>query len=150
MTHNRVLLTVLTGLLIGAGCNQEPEPIQYGESACNYCRMSIVDERYAAQLMSTTGKTFQFDALECLIHYKHEHPEVQWQIERATDYRHPRQLIDVREAVILRSGKLPSPMGLYLTTVSDSAAAKALQEEHGGRIYTYGQVEQNIDELPGL
>ncbi len=152
-THNIMIkyfgfFTVALFTLIG--CKPKVKPIEYGHQACDYCRMSIVDERYAAQLQTSKGKTYSFDALECLINYKHENEETAYQQELVTDYNTPKKLIPAEGAYIVRSKKLPSPMGAYLTAVPTKSEAEKLVEINGGQIFTYPQVAEGLENLPEL
>jgi len=131
------------------GCKPEAKAIEYGKEACDYCRMSIVDERYAAQLVNTKGKSYSFDALECLLHYKTEHSE-KWAMELVSDYQKPRHLIPAQGAWFLRSINLPSPMGMYLTAVANEEEAKALQAREGGSLYSYPELLAEFSTLPAL
>lgn len=150
MIRLKAFLALVFLLATAAACEPEPKPIVYGEEACAYCRMSIVDQRYAAQLVSETGKTFSFDATECMINYKAEHTDPKWHLELVTDYTRPATLIPATKATVLRSEKLPSPMGMYLTTVDNPAKAEALQAKHGGNIYSYEELIENWQNLPSL
>lgn len=125
---------LLTILLMGLACKPQPKPIDYGQEACAYCQMGIVDRQYAAQLVSGKGKVYSFDAAECLARYRAEHPETEWAHVLVTDYHRPGKLVPLDSTVILRSPELPSPMGAYATMLSDSTQARQLQEKHGGKI----------------
>lgn len=148
---NKILKVIAGVLLITAfGCKPEIKPIEYGQQACDYCRMSIVDERYAAQLVTNTGKAYSFDAIECMINYKHENTGSDWQMELVTDYNNPRKLIPAGDAVIVRSKQLPSPMGMYLTAVANTTEAKKLLQINNGEQYPYPDVATGLDNLPAL
>lgn len=120
-------------------CTVEPEPVHYGQDACSYCKMTIVDERYAAQLVTRKGKVFKFDATECLLQFRQEQPDIvmEARLELVTDYRRPRQLVPAETAYFLRSRALPSPMGMYITAAASEEEAGELQAEYGGQIYSY-------------
>ena len=130
-------------------CQQDPTPIDYGNQACAYCRMSIVDERYAAQLVNEKTKTYSFDAIECMINFKQGNLNERWQSELVTDYRHPKKLMPAENAWIVRSKQLPSPMGEYLTATSNRTEAEELEQKHGGKIYSYSQLP-DLKNLPEL
>tara|TARA_R110002072_G_scaffold31040_11_gene96271 strand:- start:5529 stop:5972 length:444 start_codon:yes stop_codon:yes gene_type:complete len=147
MKYLVLLITVVSFGLFG--CNRQAKPIEYGKQACDYCRMSIVDERYAAQLVSSKGKTYSFDAIECMINYKHEHTE-EWQQVLVTDYNHPKKLIPAEVCWIVRSKNLPSPMGMYLTAVPNRVAADELVKGNEGAVYPYAEVYQGLEKLPAL
>jgi len=137
-------------LLLAVACQPEPKPIDYGHESCEYCRMSIVEKRYAAQLVSSKNKAYSFDAIECMVNYHNENPEQQWALKLVTDYTEPEKLIPAPEAVLIRSKELPSPMGMYLTAVGSRQQAEQLQEKHGGKIYQFKEVEDSMDKLPAL
>lgn len=143
-------LTFLTLFALALSCTPEPKAINYGEEACAYCQMTIVDKQYAAQLVTAKGKAYSFDAAECMIRHKKEHEDKEWSYVLVTDYRNPTELIPAKEAVFVRSEELPSPMGAYLTAVPGEESGKELVQKHGGKIYNYSEVESAIDNLPSL
>ncbi|MEP0984283.1 nitrous oxide reductase accessory protein NosL [Ekhidna sp.] len=124
-------------------CSTGPKPINYGQDACVFCKMTIVDKQHAAQLVTKTGKAFKYDAIECMLNdlKEWEHPEVQHYL--VADYSNPGVLTDASGAAYLISQEIPSPMGEFLTafesedkrneTVQDVSGTaldwKALKEE---------------------
>ena len=43
-----------------------PAPIAFGQVACEHCHMTIADPRFAAELVTCTGKVYVFDDVGCL------------------------------------------------------------------------------------
>lgn len=133
---------VLIGVLLAGACAPRPEPIRYGEDVCAHCRMVIMDERYGAELVTTKGRVFKFDSIECLAAYVLEMSDSSdihslW----VTAFHTPGQLIRVDEAVLLRSRALNSPMGANLTAfnaavVSGDSAVNAF----GGEVLSWEDV----------
>lgn len=139
LIQNMLLVAMVLTLL--AACQVEPRPIAYGEVNCAHCQMTVSDNRYGAELVNDKGKPFYFDSAECLAVYLDQNPEL---AEKAayvlvTDFTRPNELIDARSANFLQSKELPSPMGMYLTAVSDQATATKLQQEVGGRLLNWEQ-----------
>lgn len=58
-----LLLFVLTS------CSNKIQDINYGSDSCDFCSMGIVDQGHASQLVTTKGKNFKFDAIECMTHF---------------------------------------------------------------------------------
>lgn len=130
---------VLLVILLLAGCRVEPKPIAYGEVNCTHCQMTVSDNRYGAEMVNDKGKPFFFDSAECLALYLHQNPD---QVENAayvlvTDFTKPNELIDARSANFIQSKELPSPMGMFLTAVSDQATATKMLQEVGGRLLNW-------------
>ncbi|WP_299701460.1 nitrous oxide reductase accessory protein NosL [uncultured Pontibacter sp.] len=139
LIQNVLLVAMVLTLL--AACQVEPKPIAYGEVNCAHCQMTVSDNRYGAELVNDKGKPFYFDSAECLAAYLQENTE---QAEKAayilvTDFTRPNELIDARSANFIQSQELPSPMGMYLTAVSDKATATKMQQEVGGRLLNWEQ-----------
>lgn len=108
------LPSVLSVILFFA-CSTNPQPINYGSDACNYCQMTIVDRQHASEIVTTKGKSYKYDAIECMMNdlKKWQRPEVaHWLV---SDYANPGELIDATTAYYLITEDIPSPMGAFLT-----------------------------------
>lgn len=144
------LFNILFVFVIGAvACSPQPQPISYGKAGCEFCKMTIVDERYASQLVTDKGKAFNFDAVECMINYFNENSTT-YAFQLVTDFNNPTNLINAKEAVYLRTANLPSPMGMYITAVNSIDNANAMSTEHGGEIYNWDNLISKFEQLPKL
>ena len=132
--------SVLLVLVAAACATPEPQPITYGVDQCDYCRMTITDERYGAELVTRTGLVRRFDSPECLAAYTHEHPEEEVHSRWVTDFRRPPRLIRVEEAYFLHSPNLRSPMGLNLTAFGEAIEQEAVLNSFGGEILSWDGV----------
>ena len=138
--------------LAGTACSISPQPISYGQEACHFCKMSIVDARYAAEVVITTGKAFKYDATECLInHLKSEElADKTPSLILVNTFDEPTIFTNAQSAYYLRSVTLPSPMGAYITPATSLEKAKSLQKEHTGEIFSWDELQENYSELPNL
>jgi copper chaperone NosL len=50
-----------------SSCQTGPQPIQYGQDNCAFCRMSIADKRFGAEICTRKGKVFKYDDFHCLL-----------------------------------------------------------------------------------
>lgn len=150
MSKIPVFFLALLPMALLWSCQPKEQSIDYGVEACSYCRMNIVDERYGSQLISTTGKTYSFDAIECMLHYKQEQTDTEWKLELVTDFNLPAKLIPAQEVMVVRTKTLPSPMGMYLTAVKGEAEAQELLNTHKGELYSYPEVVEELENLPPL
>lgn len=146
------LLSFLLLLFLATGCSVEPKPVPYGEANCAHCQMTVSDNRYGAELVNDKGKAFFFDSAECLAAYALEQPELSDKAAYllVTDFNNPDNLIEVEKAHFLQSKELPSPMGMFLTAISDEATANKMQQEYGGRVLTWEAAKEAVrkDEKP--
>ncbi len=109
---------LLPSLLVFIACGTEPQPIHYGDDACSFCQMTIVDRQHAAQIVTVKGKSYKYDAIECMLrdYEGWDRPEVAKFL--VSDYGEPGVLTDATSAHYLISDRIPSPMGAFLTAFS--------------------------------
>ncbi|RYM35050.1 hypothetical protein ERX46_06660 [Brumimicrobium glaciale] len=135
-----ILFVLLLGLFVG--CSIEAKPITYGADACDFCKMSIVDQIHGAEIVTDKGKVYKFDAVECLIDYKNEMSKEQPMLFLTNHYHTPKELISAEGATFIISEKLPSPMGEFITAFASKTAAEEAQKELEGKLYTWEELVQ--------
>ena len=129
-------------LLLAAACGGHgPRPIDYGRDECGYCRMTITDRRYGAEVVTTTGKVHEFDSIECLAaYYLQARAARTVRSAWVTDYEHPGTLVPAADARYLRASGPGSPMGKGLTAFASDADAAALARRYGGEPMRWEEV----------
>jgi copper chaperone NosL len=104
--------------------------------------MSITDPKYGAEIVNRNGKTFKFDAVECMAKYivdgniQKDKIYSMWTI----DYSNPKTLTDAQRANYLRSKSLPSPMAMFLTSFSNLADLEKVKIQHAGEMLKWNDV----------
>ena len=143
------LFTFIAFASLIISCSTGPEPIAYGRDGCAYCEMTIMDQRYGTELVTSKGKIFKFDSIECLVRYLKEGEAEQANVKLVllTPFTHPETLEDAHQSFILHSPGMPSPMGMFLTAFKDEATAQQFQEENGGKIYTWKELLDQFESL---
>lgn len=121
-------------------CKPSPKPIDYGVATCEFCKMSIVDPRHAAETVTAKGKVHVFDAIECMVNYLAANPDKPFEIFLINDYADPGKLIDATTATYLVSEAVPSPMGANLSGFSNHSAAQNTSDSKGGTLYTWEEI----------
>ena len=134
-----ILFVILFGTV---SCNVKERPISYGSDECDYCKMTIMDHRYEAELVTQKGKIYTFDAAECLIDfiYNNQEMEAEARYLLVTPYNTPDYLADAKQAIFLVSREMPSPMGAYLTSFLNDSTAGKFQQEKGGTLYHWEEL----------
>lgn len=145
----KAFIIISAALMAFVCCTPQPQPISYGNDGCAFCKMTIVDSRYSAELVSDKGKVFKFDAIECMVNYEKQNSETIFALKLISSFD-KKELISAAQSHYLRSEKLPSPMGMYITGFSDKATAKSFAENHGGALYTWESLHENFDALPEI
>ena len=109
--------------------------------------MTIVDQQHAAQLVTKKGKTFKFDAIECMLNYKKENKELGFAYQLVNHYESPKELHAAEESYYLVSQAIPSPMGAFLTAFKNESTAKEMQASKGGELFNWQTIQQHHESL---
>ena len=129
-----ILLPVV--LLIISGCsNDKPVPISIGRDNCTWCKMGIVNMRFASELITDKGKDYKFDSIECMTSFYQTHKELDTKHARlwVHDFLNSKEWLPADSARFLESDSLHSPMGLDLIAVKNSAEMRHIKSKVGGR-----------------
>lgn len=134
-------------LATASGCARKVASITYGTDACEYCSMTISDNRHGAALLTSKGRTHKFDSIECMLHSAAEGKEIaeadvaSWYV---TDYAHRATMVDAASATFLVSASVPSPMGANMSAFASRADAVRVQQEKGGDVFDWAGVRDTI------
>lgn len=126
------------------GCSVEPVEIDYGHDACEFCKMNIVDNQHAAELVSTKGRAYKFDAIECMMNYlnRNEIASSEMQLILITDYLQPGKLINATKATFIISENIPSPMGAFLSAFETNESALETIAAKGGESFDWKNLKE--------
>jgi copper chaperone NosL len=136
-------VTSIMAMVFAFGCARVPQAISYGNDACEFCSMTISDDRYGAAIVTVKGRTHKFDSIECMLQSMMEGEKLagtevdQWY---ATSYPNRGALVPAPSATFLVSEGLPSPMGAGLTAFADRVDAERMQQQKGGEVLDWSGV----------
>ncbi len=100
-------------LLISAtSCNAGPESIKIGKDNCYFCKMTISDIRFGAELVTVKGKIYKFDDTQCLLSFLQSKILDKQEVKEIylSNYSADHSLIPVKQAFLLTSEQFRSPM----------------------------------------
>lgn len=119
MKKSSLFIVLLFGLLVM--CEPAPEKINFGQDACAYCSMGIADPSFAAEIVTTKGRVYKYDSIECMVRsYKTMEQSVAMVL--VMDYANPGAFINAKEAFFLKSDETRSPMGANLSAFEQKEA----------------------------
>lgn len=112
-------LKYLVFLVIFSACKVQPQDIEYGVDQCQACKMIISDSRFGCELVTTKGKVFKYDAIECMVPEVLKYGTDHYEFILVGDYSNPGHMINAESAFFRIDPKIPSPMGGNLSAYSD-------------------------------
>lgn len=133
-------LFLFTFVLFNSAClsDKKPEPIHLGHDHCHTCKMTITDGRFGAEVILKTGKTYKFDALNCLMEYIKEKPEVENVF--LVDFFSPGQFVKAEETYTMEYPAIHGPMGSTMLTTSQAEKLADLAKPGKAEILRWPQV----------
>ncbi|SRX55135.1 nitrous oxide reductase accessory protein NosL [Aequorivita sp. CIP111184] len=138
-----IILSIISTLLVS--CNVSPQQIAYGTDACHYCNMTIVDRQHASQLVTTKGKAYKYDAIECMVHsLQDELKDTEIALYLTADFNQPGQLMDATMATYLVSTQISSPMGANLSAFENETAAQNGKEKFTGELFSWEEIQDHL------
>ncbi len=133
---------VFISVLMLAACSNKPEPIIYGKDICTSCKMTIMDQKFGAELVSSKGKIIKFDSGECMLTYLKMEEALASSKKLVANYANPGELIEADGAIYLHGGNINSPMGGNLAAFKTSSEAEKFQTELGGDLILWDKAMQ--------
>ena len=100
------------GMMTLMACSSPgPRDLKVNEDMCAYCKMTITEPAFAAQLTTVQGRHYLFDDVACMAGYRKENPNLKYDHFYVADVCNASVFIDVEKATFLYSEDFRSPMG---------------------------------------
>lgn len=129
-------LNITVSAVLIWSCTPKTEAFNYGEDQCAFCKMSIVEDRYAAETVTSKGKVYKYDDISCMIRHNRNMETKDFVFRVVNNFDHPEEFLDVNKAAFIRSDQYASPMG------GNTAAFHTAETEAGSAVYTWAQLQE--------
>lgn len=127
-------IAMLIGMFSLSSCETGPQPIRPGIDACSFCKMTIADNRFGAEIITQKGKIFKFDDIHCLLAFRKSDAINSNDIKEMylTDFNEPHDFVEAPKAFLLKSADLRSPMGGNIACFTEEARLNEAAEKFTG------------------
>ncbi len=139
------LLLAACSAILAVGCSVGQPEIKYGSDECAHCRMNVVDAKFGAALLTTKGRTYVFDAPECMVPFVgHNGRLVEQEVKGwyVSDFANPGTLIDATKAYYLQAPTLKSPMRGNVAAFATEAERSEAQKHFPGELLDWPAVKK--------
>ena len=123
-------------------CTSEPEPLQYGEDACHTCKMTLIDKKFGAELVSRKGKEFKFDDVYCMLTFYHagQVAPSDFAHRLIVDFSRPATLIEAADAFYIKSPEIKSPMASQIAAFQTKESMEQIKSKYKGIYLVWGEL----------
>jgi copper chaperone NosL len=132
----------VTMLVMFTQCRQgaiEPVSIEANDM-CSFCRMSISEKRYAAELIDDDGHAFKFDDIGCMANFiKQKRNNASSQATFVMDFDR-REWLKAENAFYVHSAELKTPMNGGIVAFTDQSSADAALAKYHGTMLRFAEV----------
>ncbi len=125
-----VMLALAVSMLFSS-CQHVPEAIVTGKDNCYFCKMTIADARYGAELLSKKGKVYKFDDVHCVLAFlkskKLDKAEVKdiYLVDFAADH----SLVKASESFLLQGEDIHGPMNGNVIAFKNNDSMKLISQK---------------------
>ena len=135
---------VIVTLVLLVSCQNKPigPVVIEANDMCSFCRMSISERRYAAELIDNDGQAFKFDDIGCMANFirqKRNNGAIQATFVMDFDRR---EWLQAEKASYVRSAELNTPMNGGIVAFKDQAGANAAVAKYHGTMLRFGEITQ--------
>ena|SRR5665213_1590469 len=129
-----IFVVLLFGLI---SCNSGPQPIRIGTDACDFCKMSIADRNFGAEIITDKGKVYKFDDTHCFATFRKKNIDSNI-IKHVyfVNFMNPHNFIDADHVFLLESNEFHTPMGGNTAAFENKEALKITQQKVQGNEIT--------------
>jgi copper chaperone NosL len=136
-------LICMAAIVLGqASCSPKPEAIAFGKDQCHFCKMTIVDEKFGAELVTKKGKVYKFDDLKCLLDFYKSRSGSQdtYAHELVVDFANRGSLINAADALYLTSPEIRSPMNGQMAAFQSVSAFDDANKQWNGTHLSWAEL----------
>lgn len=136
------LLFITLGSVWLVACEVKPEPLAYGKDACHSCKMTLVDKKFGAEVVTKKGKVYKFDDVNCLINFYNSDQEPRENVEflLVIDFDSVSHFINAKAGFYAKSPMIKSPMGSQVAAFSTKEQFKMRNKEWNGIALSWGEL----------
>jgi len=131
--HGKVAIAALFIAGFFSSCNVGSDPIKLGTDNCYFCKMTITDAHYGAEILTKKGRTYKFDDTHCLLAFLKGTEVSREQVKDIYLVDFDSHSLKVASALyLLKSEELKTPMGGNVAAFANEQSRNALMEKYKG------------------
>jgi copper chaperone NosL len=124
-------------------CSSGPQPIRYGVAECDYCKMTIMDKRFASQWVTNKGKAYSFDDVHCMKGFRKTNQSEG--TAYINDFTGKQELVNAEKLFFAHSEEIQTPMGGNIVTFISQVDRDKVVTENNGRALSWKEIQTQLE-----
>ncbi len=127
-----------------SSCNAAPEAITAVKDNCYFCKMTITDVKYAAEIVTIKGKVYKFDDVHCLLAFTKAKLIDEKSVKDIylSDFTGTHTLIKADESFLLHGGDIRGPMNGNIIALRNKNSIQKIATQFNASETTWQQVSK--------
>ena len=144
LSKGKTVVAFVFVMILFAGCSSGPQEIKYGSDNCNFCKMTISDNRFSSEILTKKSRVYKFDDSHCLIEFLHSNAINNENISKIyfSNFSEPHNFIESKDALFFKSELLKSPMGGNTAAFNNTDSLKKISGIHEGSEVTWEELKK--------
>jgi len=134
------LLLFLSLSFLSCANNTKAVAIKLNVDNCDFCKMSIADGKYGAEVITEKGRTYKFDDIMCMMNYCRENSNTKISSYYVHDFTQDNILIPAPTAHFISGGTIKSPMRGGVIAFSSEKDAKEFGTKLNAEFITWDAI----------
>jgi copper chaperone NosL len=143
--HKQPVIAALVSVLIITlvSCSVKPEPLAYGKDGCYHCKMTLMDHKFGCEVVTTKGKIFKFDDVNCLNNFliSDEVPSADIAQILVVNFMEPGKFINAEQALFVTDKEIKSPMGSMTAAFSTVDEIKSANPDWKSKVTAWEEAK---------
>lgn len=131
---------MLFALVLISCVSGEPKPLQLNSDSCDFCKMTIADGQFGAELITQKGRYYKFDDVACMVHFAKSNKVVPNKAFFICDYLMANTLIPAEKAFFLKGGSINSPMNGNAIAFASEKEALSYQAKYKAALLSWKEI----------
>lgn len=129
-----------------SGCSVEPQKITYGKDQCDECKMTIMDPKFGAEVITKKGKVYKFDDAHCVVHFLRSAGMKEQEIAQTVfiNFENKDEFLEAKTAHFVVSPQLKSPMNSNAAAFGTKTAAENKASEINGKLVDWRTLTKTL------
>jgi copper chaperone NosL len=134
---------VIAGMMLtflSCGGAATPKAINVNKDVCVACKMTVVDLKFAPQLITDKGKYYVFDDINCMVKFAKSDEKLKTGKMFVPNYLNETEFLEVQSAFYIEGGDVKSPMNANIAAFKTAEEANQYAERLNANVILWEDI----------
>lgn len=134
--------SIIIATLVLVSCGSKTPSINFGKDNCDFCKMTIMDNKFGAIITTDKGRIYKFDDFNCKQRFVSENNPI-IKMQHVVLYNKPANYVLAESAFYKQSLSIKSPMGSGAAAFENKESCESFTTEENSSCYDFNNFKLN-------